>query len=396
MFIYIDPGVDWTFDLSVLGNRPVTVGSSTLNIRGGSAAPFLGVAGPGSALVINGASTNEWLGGAAGALIFFQNISLSIPDTASFPTTNPIQNVVFDTGAILISTSTGTGPVFDFATVGVGATSGVYQFHANTFIGSGAAIVMFSDVPDGMALVITDCTLAGSWSSFNLAVAFGGNLGRIQVNGIRMSQTNTPGILIGQRDAGLPTGQVTVSQMQDVEGGTFPDTNITPLNGALISNSSVGTVVFSGDNNRLDNVIANTGIPPGGSGSNNTCTNCQFGSPSGGASNVFSPAGPAAVDNVFSGCTIHPLMAAPLDVSAFIGYEFDSCDFTTNGITSVGAGSSGVGQIWTGNRIESGFVIAAPYAPVTGAPLMVANKLTAAGTGLAVPTNSHTNSIGNM
>jgi hypothetical protein len=89
-------------------------------------------------------------------------------------------------------------------------------------------------------------------------------------------------------------------------------------------------------------------------------------------------------------------MAAPLDVSAFIGYEFDSCDFTTNGITSVGAGSSGVGQIWTGNRIESGFVIAAPYAPVTGAPLMVANKLTAAGTGLAVPTNSHTNSIGNM
>jgi hypothetical protein len=245
MFVYVDPGVDWTFDLSILGNHPVVTDGRTLTVVGGSANR--------SSLVVTGASANELASSAAGSLLFFQNISLSIPDTASFPTTDPLNLFLSQDGSISISTNTGTAPIFDLISTAAGSAD-AFIFFNTTFLGGGASVDLFSNVPDGVRLALDNVTIGGAWGSINLEIDGGATLGVVHANGMKMSQTNVFTMRIGTGDNITPGGQVNISQMQDLEGGGSPDTEPTLLNGANFDNCFVGSLTVVGSNNTVSNL----------------------------------------------------------------------------------------------------------------------------------------------
>lgn len=248
VFIYLDPGVDWTFDLFALGNKPVDMSGGNLVIIGGSSTFPTSTA----SLVVDASGTiREWATTSASSQLFLQNLTLSVSDRSSFPSTDPLGALTFETGVVSVTDDSGLAPVFDLT-----AGAATYTFQGVTFQGTSAGTgkILWNDVVTTSTLSITDCRLGGSWRSTGPSLQVSGGIGvggSIQVNGFRISGTSALSLSIGGGDI----GQIFIDEMQDLEDTAF-NNNISLTGGAIVTNSYFGAVIMTGDNNMLSDSVA--------------------------------------------------------------------------------------------------------------------------------------------
>ena len=232
--IYIDPGVDWVFNLTVLGDVPITATGSKLTVRGSGWESIMRVSQTGTTFELMDTDTSTNLQ--------FLDIRLETNDNMSFPNQKPWSLLFMSNCEIVGTDNTGNESLFNLATTVVRT-----EFNQCTFIGGGTSMTFIQG--SGNILQISDCQMAGSWSA--TPTSFDGITsaveGSVHVNGFIVRTITDSDITIG----GGSIGNVQFLNVKRAFGTGI--LNITTANGAIIQNCIFDTLVSEGSDCLIEN-----------------------------------------------------------------------------------------------------------------------------------------------